>query len=281
MTTVVTCAPPASTTAQGLAAIKARQQAMWASGDFAVVGTTLQIVGEQICEAVDLRSTDKVLDVAAGNGNATLAAARRFAEVVSTDYVPSLLAGGSRRAEAEGLPIRFQVADAEALPFEDQSFDVVLSTFGVMFAPDHDAAARELARVSRPGARIGLASWTPNGFIGGLFRVTARHVPPPAGVRPPSLWGTAAHLETLFGGTARQIDHQVRTFTFRYKSAEHFVDVFRTYYGPTHKAFAALDAGGQRAFEEDLLAHLRASDQGGGNGLVVPAEYLETVVTRR
>jgi ubiquinone/menaquinone biosynthesis C-methylase UbiE len=281
MTTVVSCAQPASVTPGGLSAIKARQQAMWASGDFAVVGTTLQMVGEHVCEAVDLRSTERVLDVAAGNGNATLAAARRFASVVSTDYVPSLLARGSRRAEAEGLPVRFQTADAEALPFDDASFDVVLSTFGVMFAPDHEAAAREMARVCRPGGRIGLAAWTPDGFIGGLLGVVGRHVPPPPGVRPSSLWGTETHVQTLFGDAAQRITHQVRTFPFRYRSAEHFVEVFRSYYGPVHKAFAALDPAGQRAFEDDLLALLHQWDQGDARGLVVPGDYLETVVTRR
>jgi SAM-dependent methyltransferase len=281
MTTVVTCVPPTPPAAPDLATIKARQQATWAAGDYAVVGATLQIVGERICEAVDLRSTERVLDVAAGNGNATLAAARRFAEVVSTDYVPSLLASASRRAEAEGLPVRFQAADAEALPFDDASFDVVLSTFGVIFAPDHDAAARELARVCRPGGRIGLAAWTPEGFIGRLFKVVARHVPPPAGVRPPALWGTAAHVSDLLGAASSDVTHDKRTFAFRYKSPEHFVEVFRSYYGPVHKAFAALDADRQGAFEEELLTLLRESDQGGGNGLVILAEYLETVVTRR
>jgi len=281
MTTVITCGPQTPPAAPDLAAVKARQQAVWASGDFAVVGTTLQVVGEDICEAVDLRSTERVLDVAAGNGNATLAAARHFAEVVSTDYVPSLLASGSRRAEAEGLPVRFQPADAEALPFEDASFDVVLSTFGVMFAPNHDAAASELARVCRPGGRIGLASWTPEGFVGGMFKVVARHVPPPAGVRPPALWGTVAHVDALLGPAARHIAHEKRTFTFRYKSAGHFVEVFRTYFGPIHTAFAKLDADGQRAFEADLLALLHQWDRGGGTGLVIPGEYLQTVVTKR
>ena len=281
MSTVATSADPTPSVPSPFAAIKARQQAMWASGDFSVVGTTLQIVGEQLCEAVDLRATDRVLDVAAGNGNATLAAARHFADVTSTDYVPDLLRRGRRRAEAEGLNVQFETADAEALPFEDGTFDVVLSTFGVMFAPDHEAAARELARVCRPGGRIGLASWTPEGFIGQLFRVTARHVPPPAGVRPPVLWGTSSHLEALFGGAARQIEWRARTFNFRYKSASHFVEIFRGYYGPTHKAFAALDETGQRAFEQDLLELLHSWDRGGGRGLVVPAEYLEAVVTRR
>jgi ubiquinone/menaquinone biosynthesis C-methylase UbiE len=259
--------------------IKARQQAMWASGDFAVIGTTLQIVGEQLCEAVDLRAGERVLDVAAGNGNATLAAARRFAEVTSTDYVPALLEGGRRRAAAEGVDVTFDVADAEALPYPDANFDVVLSTFGVMFAPNHQQAASELKRVCRPGGRIGLASWTPQGFLGQLFRVVATHVPPIPGVRSPLLWGTDAHIQEPFAGAAT-IEQFVRDFAFRYHSPEHWVEVFRAYYGPVHKAFAALDAERQIALEDDLIALLRRADQGGSRGLVVPAEYLETVITR-
>jgi len=274
-----------STITQGIAtatpapSIKARQQAMWASGDFAVIGTTLQIVGELLCEAADLRAGTQVLDVAAGNGNATLAAARRFARVTSTDYVPALLERGRARADAEGLDVRFEVADAEALPYPDASFDVVLSTFGVMFAPDHDRSASEMRRVCKPGGRIGLASWTPQGFLGDLFRTVARHVPPVPGVKSPLLWGTADHLRQLFGGV-RIIEHTTRTFAFRYESAEHFVHVFRTFYGPVLKAFAALDANGQAALDSDLLALLRTADRGGSSGLVVPAEYLETVITR-
>jgi ubiquinone/menaquinone biosynthesis C-methylase UbiE len=267
------------TAAPDLAAVKTRQQAMWASGDFAVIGTTLQIVGETLCEAVDLRAGERVLDVAAGNGNATLAAARRFADVTSTDYVPALLDGGRRRAEAEGLAVRFETADAENLPYQDASFDVVLSTFGVMFAPDHQKSARELMRVCRPGGRIGLACWTPTGFLGDLFRTVAKHVPPVPGVQSPLLWGTDAHVRTLFEGAAT-VTNTPRHFAFRYKSAEHFVDVFRTFYGPVHKAFAGLDATGQAALETDLLAMLRKADRGGGSGLVIPAEYFETVITR-
>lgn len=259
--------------------VKARQQAMWASGDFAVVGTTLQIVGELLCEGVDIRAGERVIDVAAGNGNATLAAARRFASVTSTDYVPALLDRGRQRADAEGLDVTFEVADAEALPYPDASFDVALSTFGVMFAPDHEKAASELARVCRPGGRIGLASWTPTGFLGQLFRVVAGHVPPMPGVRSPLLWGTEAHIQDLFTGAAT-ITQTARHFAFRYRSPEHWVDVFRTYYGPVHKAFAALDASHQAALEADLLALLRKSDRGGAAGLVVPAEYLETVIAR-
>ena len=265
--------------APDLSAIKAKQQAMWASGDFAVIGTTLQIVGEVLCESVDVGGGERVLDVAAGNGNATLAAARRFAHVTSTDYVPALLEGGRRRAEAEGLNVTFEVADAEALPYPAASFDVILSTFGVMFAPDHAKSANELLRVCRLGGRIGLASWTPEGFIGKMFRVVARRVPPPAGVKSPLLWGTRDHLQTLFAG-ASSIKHTVRDFAFRYESAEHFVDIFRTFYGPVHKAFGALDSDGQAGLESDLLELLRSSDRGGAAGLVVPAEYLETVITR-
>ena len=261
------------------AGIKARQQAMWASGDFAVIGITLQIVGEVLCESVDVRAGQRVLDVAAGNGNATLAAARRFADVTSTDYVPALLERGRRRAEADGLPIVFQEADAEALPFADASFDRVVSTFGVMFAPDHEQAAAEMMRVCRPGGRIGLASWTPAGFVGKLFKVTASHVPPMPGVQSPVLWGTNAHLQELFAGSAK-IDHVTRYFTFRYRSPQHFVDVFRAYYGPTHKAFAALDAARQAAFEADLLALLDQNNVSRDGDLVVPAEYLETVIVR-
>ncbi len=261
------------------ATIKARQQGMWASGDFAVIGTTLQIVGELLCEGVDLRAGERVLDVAAGNGNATLAAARRFATVTSTDYVPALLERGRRRAEAEGLEVTFEPADAEALPYPTASFDVVLSTFGVMFAPDHERAAGELMRVCRRGGRIGLASWTPTGFLGQLFRVVGRHVPPPPGVRSPLLWGTDAHIRELFKGAAR-VEHMVRTFDFRYRSPEHWIEVFRAFYGPVHKAFAALESEPQKALETDLLELLRRSDRGGTAGLVVPGEYLETVITR-
>ena len=262
-----------------LEAIKARQQRTWASGDYAVIGTTLQLVGELLCEAVDVRAGERVLDVAAGNGNATLAAGRRFAAVTSTDYVPALLEQGRRRAEAERADVTFQIADAEALPFPDASFDVVLSTFGVMFTPDHERAASELLRVCRIGGRIGLASWTPAGFVGQLFRLVGTFVPPMPGVRSPSLWGTDAHIQTLFDG-ASGIAHTTRHFLFRYRSPQHWVDVFRTYYGPVHKAFAALDPDGQNAFEAALITLLQQADRGGAAGLVVPSEYLETVITR-
>jgi len=259
--------------------IKTRQQATWASGDYAVIGTTLQIVGEQLCEAVDVCAGERVLDVAAGNGNATLAAARRFAQVTSTDYVPALLDVGRRRAEAERLAVTFEVADAEALPYADASFDVALSTFGVMFTAAQEQAASELQRVCRPGGRIGLACWTPTGFLGDLFKVVGKHVPPMPGVRSPLLWGTEAHLRTLFAD-ATSIAPTVRSFVFRYLSAEHFVDVFRSFYGPVHKAFASLDAERQAALDGDLVSLLRTASRGRSGTLVVPAEYLEVVITR-
>src|SRR5215813_1762258 len=219
--------------------VKTRQQGAWSSGDYAIIGTTLQIVGEALCEALDLRAGNKVLDVAAGNGNVTLAAARRWCEVISTDYVPALLERGRERAAAEHLTVEFREADAEALPFADASFDVVVSTFGVMFTPDQDKAAAELMRVCRAGGKIGLANWTPQGFIGQLFKTLGKHMPPPAGVKSPALWGTQARLNEMFAA-AKSIDAQPRMFVFRYKSPQHFLDVFRTYYGPTHKAFGAL-----------------------------------------
>jgi ubiquinone/menaquinone biosynthesis C-methylase UbiE len=263
-----------------LAALKARQQGAWASGDYAVIGTTLQIVGEQLAEACDLRYDERVLDVAAGNGNATLAAARRGCRVLSTDYVATLLESGARRATAEHLQVEFQVADAEALPFADGSFDAVVSTFGVMFTPDHAASAGELARVCRPGGRIGLANWTPEGFIGQLFKTLGRHVPPPPDVQPPARWGTEAHLHELFDDVASGIAVARRHFNFRYRSAAHFIEIFRTWYGPVHKAFLALgDKGG--ALEADLAALLDSLNVAGPGSLVVPGEYLEVVVTRR
>lgn len=280
MTTLTATAPPVAVTPD-YAAIKQRQQATWASGDYGAVGTTLQIVGESLAEAVDLRADERVLDMAAGNGNATLAAARRFARVTSTDYVQALLDKGRARAAAEGLDVKFEVADAEALPYGDASFDVVLSTFGVMFAPDQATAAREMLRVVRSGGRIGMANWTPEGFIGRLFKVIGGHVPPPAGVRSPALWGAEASLTALFGPRARDLRVERKHFAFRYRSVAHFVQVFRDLYGPTHKAFNALDRPGQAALERDITSLLNELDVGGGHGLVVPSEYAEVVIAVR
>lgn len=261
-------------------ALKQRQQTAWASGDYAVIGTTLQIVGESLAEACDLRWDERVLDVAAGNGNATLAAARRGCVVVSTDYVDTLLQNGAARARAEGLDVDFRVADAEALPFDDGQFDAVLSTFGVMFAPDQARAAAELARVCRSGGRIGLANWTPDSLVGRMFKTLARHLPPPAGVHSPALWGVEAHLQALFGKCAAGIEATPRLFKFRYRSAAHFIEVFRTWYGPVHKAFAALTPDKAAKLERELRELLDGLNEGGANSLVVPSEYLEVVVTR-
>lgn len=262
-----------------LAAIKARQQVAWGSGDYALIGTTLQIVGEMLCEAVDLRSNQHVLDVAAGNGNATLAAARRFAEVVSTDYVGSLLVRGRERAAADRLPVTFQEADAENLPFPAASFDVVLSTFGVMFTPNQEQAASELLRVCRPGGKIGLANWTPEGFIGTLFRTIGKYVPPAPGVKSPALWGTKAHVDALFGAKATVAVEQ-KNFVFRYRSPKHWVETFRGYYGPVHKAFAAIDPNARKALEADLYALLDKLNVAKDGTLVVPSAYLEVVITK-
>ena len=263
-----------------LTAVKARQQGAWSSGDYAVVGTTLQIVGEMLCEAVDIRAGQRVLDVAAGNGNATLAAARRWADVTSTDYVPALLERGRARAAADGLRVTFQEADAEDLPFADGAFDVVLSIFGVMFTPNQEQAAQELLRVCRSGGKIGLASWTPEGFIGHVFRTIGKYVPPPPGVKPPALWGTEQRLRELIGDGIAELKTTRRFFVFRYRSAQHFLEVFRIFYGPVLKAFAALDAEGQAGLARDLTELLERYNQGGPNSLVVPSEYLEVVALK-
>jgi ubiquinone/menaquinone biosynthesis C-methylase UbiE len=277
MSAVISTSPPAI----DLAAVKTRQQAAWSTGNYAVVGTTLQIVGENLCEALDLRSGTRVLDVAAGNGNATLAAARRWCDVTSTDYVSSLLESGRARALAEGHTIRFQEADAENLPFADASFDVVMSTFGVMFTPNQDKAASELARVCKASGKIGLANWTPESFIGQLFKTIGTYIPPAPGVKSPGLWGTKARLEELFGKTAKEIRTTRREFVFRYRSPAHWLEVFRAYYGPMNKTFGALDAEKQAAFTQDLLALMESRNRSGDHTLVLPSEYLEVVIARK
>jgi ubiquinone/menaquinone biosynthesis C-methylase UbiE len=264
-----------------LQALKTRQQAAWSSGDYGLIGMTLNIVGESLCEALDLRSGQTVLDVAAGNGNISLAAARRWCEVTSTDYVPSLLARGKMRAEADGLSIAFQEADAEALPFGDGAFDAVVSTFGVMFTPNQDKAAAEMLRVCKAGGKIGLANWTPEGFIGQLFKTLGKYLPPPAGAKSPALWGTPARLEEMFGRGAATIDAKPRDFNFRYRSPEHFVDFFKTYYGPVLKAFGALDAGKQQALRADMLALVGRLNKAKDGTMVVPSQYLEVVINKR
>lgn len=283
MTTATSAAakPTAIDSSTVLAALKTKQYAAWSSGDYAVVGTTLQIVGEELCEALDVRPGQKVLDVAAGNGNVTLAAARRWCDVVSTDYVPSLLERGQLRAKAEGLPVEFQVADAEALPFADAAFDIVVSTFGVMFTPDQDKAASELLRVCKRGGKIGLANWTPEGFIGQLFKTLGQYLPPPAGARSPALWGTRSRISELFEASAESIQAERRHFTFRYHSPDHFLQIFRSYYGPMLKAFAALDETNREGLSHDLLALIGRLNTATDGTMIVPSQYLEVVITRR
>jgi len=277
MSAVISSPPPAV----DLAAVKNKQHLAWSAGDYAVVGTTLQIVGESLCEALDLRAGERVLDVAAGNGNATLAAARRWCDVVSTDYVPTLLERARARASAEGLPVKFEQADAENLPYPDHSFDAVLSTFGVMFTPDQDKAAAEMARACKPGGRIGLANWTPTSFVGGIFKTIGKYVTPPAGVKSPALWGTEARLHELFGEQLDSMSIERRDFVFRYHSAAHWLEVFRTFYGPMNKAFGALDGAKQEALSADLIALAESFNRATDGTLVAPSEYIEVVITRK
>jgi ubiquinone/menaquinone biosynthesis C-methylase UbiE len=274
-------AQTAAQPAPDLASLKSRQLSAWSSGDYALVGSTLQIVGEELCEALDLRAGQRVLDVAAGNGNVSLAAARRWCDVTSTDYVPALLARGKARAAANGFAIAFQEADAEALPFADASFDVVVSTYGVMFTPDQDKAAAEMLRVCRPSGKIGLANWTPQGFIGQMFKTLGQYLPPPAGAKSPALWGTRERLAELFGGGATSIKAEPRNFTFRYRSPAHFIDVFTTYYGPMLKAVAALDEDKRKSLLADIEALIGRLNRADDGTMAVPSEYLEVVIVKK
>jgi SAM-dependent methyltransferase len=270
---------PAST--PDLAAIKQRQQQAWASGDFAVVAARIVLVAEHLCDTADLRAGWRVLDVATGSGNAAIAAARLGCEAVGIDYVPGLLERGRERAAAEQLDVQLVEGDAESIPFEDASFDAVTSVFGSMFAPDHRQAASELVRVTRPGGTIALASWTPDGFIGELFRTVAAHVPPPAGLSSPMLWGTEAHLRDLFGEATCSLEVEERAFTFRFRSPEEFVAFFRRWYGPTLKAFAALEGAAQDALQQDLVALAARFDRLDGDAIAIPSTYTEAVLVTR
>ncbi len=264
-----------------LSAIKDRQQKTWTSGDYARIGNTLVIMGELLCEAVDVHASDKVLDVATGSGNTAISAARRFCDVTGIDYVPELIEQARKRAEVEGMSIAFDVGDAEDLPYPDASFDVVLSTLGVMFAPNQEKVAEELLRICRSGGKIGLANWTPDGFIGNMFRTLGKHVPPPPGIKPPPLWGTEERLRELFGEDIASLEVTRRSYMFRYPSAGHFVEYFRSYYGPTLKAFESLEPEGQRSLAEDLEELLTQWNTSGDATVVVPSDYLEVVAVRR
>jgi SAM-dependent methyltransferase len=268
------------TQAPDLKVIKGRQQVTWSSGDYSRIGNIILITAELLCEAVNVRAGQRVLDVASGSGNAALAAARRFCNVVSTDYVPALLEEGRARASVEGLPMAFEVADAEQLPYPDASFDVVLSTFGAMFAPDHEQVAREMVRVCRPGGKIGMTNWTPEGFLGDFFRTMGKHVPPPAGVRSPMLWGSEAHLFTIFGDGIAELTATRRMFVWRQPSPRAWINYMRTFYGPTLKAFDALDGAAQEALIADLEALIRSHNVASDGTMEVHAEYLEVVAVR-
>lgn len=263
------------------AAIKGRQQHVWAAGDYQRIAACILIVSEHLSEAVDLRAGQRVLDVATGTGNTALAAARRFCEVTGTDYAPSLLERARQRAAAEGLSITFQEGDAEALPFPDASFDVVLSTFGVMFSPDQERAARELLRVCRPGGKIGLANHTPDSWIGEIFRTTGRHIPSPPGLKPPVLWGTEDRLRELLGEETVSLTATRRSFVWRFRSPQHYLEFFRTFYGPTLKGFEALAPAEQEALARDLEDAVLRFNRSDDETLVVPSDYLEVVATRR
>jgi SAM-dependent methyltransferase len=264
-----------------LATIKGRQQKAWSTGDYGKVGVTLTLMAEQLAEAADLKAGQRVLDVASGNGNASLAAARRFSEVTAVDYVPMLLEEGRQRAEAEGLSVDFREGDAEDLPFEDASFDVVISTLGVMFAPNQKKAAAELLRVVKPGGTIALASWVPDGYIGGLFKTIGKYVPPPAGIKPPFLWGTEEGLDELLNSGIGSLQSRRRTFVWRFPSARYHVEFMREYYGPLNKAFGALDEEGQDALEQDLISLAERYNSADNGKAVLHADYLEVVATRR
>jgi SAM-dependent methyltransferase len=276
MTTTVEAPKP------DLQAVKQRQQQTWSSGDFGVVAARIVLVAEQLCDSADLHAGWRVLDVATGTGNAAIAAARLGCTAVGVDYVPELLEQGRRRAAAEGLEVELLEGDAEELPFVDGSFNAVTSVFGSMFAPDHAKAADELLRVCVPGGTIALASWTPTGFIGDLFRTVASYVPPPAGVQSPMLWGTSSHLGELFGDRITSLGVTERTFTFRFESPEQFVDFFRRWYGPTLKAFAALEPGAQDELHDDLVALAKRWDRlGTGDAIAIPSTYAEAIAVTR
>lgn len=259
-----------------LAALKVKQRVTWGTGDYGVIGTTLQLVGESLCEALDLDAGEHVLDIACGNGNATLAAARRHAIVTGVDYVPSLLESGRARARAEGLSIDFREGDAEHLPYPDGSFDVVMSSFGTMFSPDQERVASELLRLCRPGGRIGLSNWTPTSFVGQLFGIVGRYLPPPKGLRSPSEWGDEARLRTLFAGHDVKIVR--KEFVFRYLSSHEWLDVFRAEYGPVRKAFEALGDKAPALGHEILLLIERCARK--QVPLQLPSEYVEVVIRR-
>ena len=257
-----------------------RLNASWSCADYARIGVTLQITGEELAEAADFRPGAHILDVAAGNGNATLAVARRFCEVTSTDYVQPLLDKGRARVEAEGLEADFRIADAQDLPFADNRFDGVISTFGAMFAPDQQATASELLRVCKPGGKIALASWTPPGFIGRLCKLIGSHMSAAPGFQAPANWGREEWIREHFEPHASEIRILWKAFNFRYHSPEHYVDVFRTYYGLTRKAFEKVGPEGEKALHDDMCNLCREFDIATDGTLCAASDYAEVVIVK-
>lgn len=261
-------------------AISKRQQMTWATGDFNVISRLTMPMSEELVRAVDPHAGQRVLDVACGTGNAALVAGRRYCEVTGIDYVPALIERARKRAKAEGMDIDFRVGDAQALPFPDASFDLVLSAIGVMFAPDQERAASELLRVCRSGGTIGLASWMPEGFGGDFFAAHARHVPLPPGVKSPTRWGTDAGLDELLGAVARSVRSERRSFFAYYHSAAHAVEVHRTYFGPTIRAFETVGEDNQESLRRDIEEVFRRYNRAADGTAIVEYQYLQTIATR-
>ena len=268
------------TTTPDYSAITERQQSVWSKGDFGRFGAILVLHGELLAESVDIHPGEKVLDVGGGTGGASLAAARRFADVLCTDFVPDLIEQAKQRAEAEGLPLKTQVADAQNLPFEDGSFDVVISTFGAMFAPDQQRVADELVRVCRPGGRIGMANWAPGSMMHEVFAATGKHVPPPPGVQPVFNWGNEDKVRELFGDRVTSLEFIRRDMVWRFHSPEHMLEFFRDWYGPTQAAFDALDDDGKQALGEDLVAVYSKHNRADDGTLVAPSAYVEVIARK-
>jgi SAM-dependent methyltransferase len=264
-----------------LEAVGKVQQGIWSEGDFSVVATIVMPDAERLAESLDILPGERVLDVACGSGNAAIAAARRaWGNTVGSDFVPALLERGRERAAAERLEVEFVEGDAANLPFGDAEFDVVMSIFGAMFAADQEKTAAELLRVCKPGGRIGMANWTPTGFVGEMFKTNAQHVPPPPGVNPPLLWGTEERLRELFGNQVSDMRLERRISVQRFRSVDHWLEIFRTYFGPTKVAFERVGADGEAALEADLRALLERYNRAGERALVLESDYLEVVATR-
>lgn len=257
------------------------QQGIWSKGDFSVIANLVYFPSERLAETLRILPGEHVLDVASGSGNAAIAAARRsWGNVISSDYVPALLERGRERAAAERLGVEFVEADAQDLPFDDASFDVVTSIFGAMFAPDQQRTADELLRVVKPGGRIGMGNWTPDGAVGEMFGTISKHAPPPPGVPSPLLWGTEEHVRELFGERISDLRTERRVSRQGFLSADHYIETFRRYFGPTETAYERVGSEGEQALTEDLRAMLEEANTGGERAMVLEAEYLELVATR-